>query len=207
VFGVLLLVGQPFLASQVSAQDKTIDDEKIEKLEQLIEAQQKQIGAQQKQLEYMQQELNQLKKTATDAKAEAEAAKSVAEASEKRIDVISSAKAKNEVQASTEKVVTSAGGERTKLSISGWVNRAVNIVDDGKDTDAYFVDNDNAESRVNFAGTAKVTDDLTLGSMIELTIAPNKAGNVNQEDQDVDNVFEQRITEATLDSKRFGKLS
>jgi ABC-type sulfate transport system permease component len=30
VMVALLLVGQPFLASQVSAQDKTIDDEKIE---------------------------------------------------------------------------------------------------------------------------------------------------------------------------------
>ena len=39
----------------------------------------------------------------------------------------------------------------------------MNIVDDGKDTDAYFVDNDNSESRVRFVGTAKVTDDLTLG--------------------------------------------
>jgi len=200
VFVVLLLAVQPFLVNQVSAQEKTVDGEKIERLERLIRAQQQQ-------LESLQQQLNELKQTATDAKAEAEEAKSVAEASEKRVDVISTAKAKNEVQASTEKVVTSAGGERTKLSISGWVNRAVNIVDDGKDTDAYFVDNDNAESRVNFAGTAKVTDDLTLGSMIELTIAPNKASNVNQEDQDVDNVFEQRITEATLDSKRFGKLS
>jgi predicted porin len=106
-----------------------------------------------------------------------------------------------------EKVVTTGGGERVKLSISGWVNRAVNIVDDGKDTDAYFVDNDNAESRVKFAGTAKVTDDLTLGSVIELTIAPNKASDVNQEDQETGDIFEQRITEATLDSKRFGKLS
>jgi hypothetical protein len=31
-----------------------------------------------------------------------------------------------------EKVVTSNGGERVKLAISGQVNRAVNIVDDGK---------------------------------------------------------------------------
>lgn len=199
VFVLLLFAFQPFLVSQVSAQEKTVDGEKIERLEQLIKAQQKQ-------LEYMQQQLNELKQTAADAKAEAEEAKSVAEASEKRVDVVSTPKA-TDVQAPAEKVVTSGGGERAKLAISGWVNRAVNIVDDGKDTDAYFVDNDNAESRVNFAGTAKVTDDLTLGSMIELTIAPNKASDVNQEDQEVDNIFEQRITEATLDSKRFGKLS
>jgi hypothetical protein len=43
--------------------------------------------------------------------------------------------------------------------------------------------------------------------MIELTIAPNKASNVNQEHQETGDIFEQRIVEATFDSKRFGKLS
>jgi hypothetical protein len=108
--------------------------------------------------------------------------------------------------APADKVVTS-GEDRVKLSISGMVNRAVNVVDDGKDTDAYFVDNDNAESRVTFTGTAKVDDDLTLGSVIELTIAPDKAGDVNQNDKEPGDVFEQRKAEVFLDSKRFGKLS
>jgi len=172
--------------SQIKSPAKDADKE-VERLERLIKEQQQQ-------LESLQQQVNQSKKTAAEAQTEAKEARSVAE------------EAKTTVQAPVKKVVTS-GQERVKLSISGWVNRAVNIVDDGKDTDAYFVDNDNAESRVRFAGTAKVTDDLTLGSMIELTIAPNKASDVNQEDQEIDNIFEQRITEVTLDSKSFGKLS
>jgi predicted porin len=188
VFVLLLFVFQPFVVSQLSAQEKTVDTEKIEKLEKLIKAQQQQ-------LEYLQQQVNQLKKTTGDAHTHAKEAKSVAE------------EAKMKAQATTGKIVTSGGGERVKLAISGQVNRAVNIVDDGKDTEAYFVDNDNSESRVRFDGTAKVTDDLTLGSMIELTIAPNKAGNLNQNNQEKNNIFDQRITELTLDSKRFGKLS
>ena len=48
---------------------------------------------------------------------------------------------------------------------------------------------------------------MTLGTTIELTIAPNKAGEVSQVNQETNNNFDQRITEATLDSKRFGKLS
>ncbi|MEN8692641.1 MAG: porin, partial [Desulfobacterales bacterium] len=72
---------------------------------------------------------------------------------------------------------------------------------------AYFVDNDNSESRVNFVGTAKIDDDLTLGSRIELTIAPNKASNVDQNNEEAGDVFEQRWTEVSLDSKRFGKIS
>ena len=87
------------------------------------------------------------------------------------------------------------------------MSRAVNVVDDGKDTEAYFVDNDNSESRVNFVGTAKINEDLTLGSRIELTIAPNKASNVDQNTEETGDVFEQRWTELSLSSKRFGKVS
>jgi predicted porin len=199
VFIVLLLAFQPYLVSQVSAQEKTADAEKIERLERLIRVQQQQ-------LELLQQQINELKQTASDAQTEAKEAKSVAEDIESRVDQAATAKAAD-AEAPAEKVVTSGGGERTKLSINGFVNRMVNIVDDGKDTDAYFVDNDNAESRVNFVGTAKVNDDLTLGGRIELAIAPNKSGNVNQRDQEIDNIFSQRWTEASLLSKRFGKLS
>ena len=139
------------------------------------------MRAQQKQLEIQQQQLEAQRKLLQELQTQIDSL--AKDTDDKFKSVAQEDKAK--VKAPVDKVVTSGGGERTKLSISGWVNRAVNIVDDGKDTDAYFVDNDNAESRVNFAGTAKVTDDLTLGSMIELTIAPNKASNVNQEDQEL----------------------
>ncbi len=199
IFVVLLLAAQVFFAGTVAAQEGSVDAKTIERLERLIKEQQQQ-------LESLQQQVNQLKKTATDAQTEAKEARSVADDTKSRVNQISTAKA-TDVQAPTEKVVTSGGGERVKLAISGQVNRAVNIVDDGKDTEAYFVDNDNSESRVRFDGTARATDDLTLGTRIELTIAPNKAGGVSQVDKETNNVFDQRITEAILDSKRFGKLS
>jgi predicted porin len=105
-----------------------------------------------------------------------------------------------------EKVVTSGGGERVELAISGHVNRMVNIVDDGGGTETYFVDNDNSESQVRFVGTAQPNEDLILGTTIELSIAPNKSGNVDQLDQETNNIFDQRKAEVTLESKRFGKL-
>jgi cell division protein FtsB len=187
IFVVLLLAVQVFFVSTVAAEEGAVDSEKVERLERLIKEQQEQ-------LESLQKQVNQLKKTATEAQTEDKEAKTVAE------------EAKTTVQEPVEKAVTS-GQERVKLAISGWVNRAVNIVDDGKSTDAYFVDNDNSESRVRFVGTAKATDDLTIGSTIELSIAPNKAGEVDQNDQETNNVFDERIVEATLDSTRFGKLS
>jgi hypothetical protein len=184
---LLLLATQVFFVRTVAAEEKSVDAETIERLERLIKEQQQQ-------LESLQQQLNELKKAATEAQTEAEEAKSVAE------------EAKMTAEAPIKKVVTS-GQERVKLAISGQVNRAVNIVDDGKSTDVYFVDNDNSESRVRFVGTARATDDLTIGSKIELSIAPNKAGEVDQNNQETNNVFDQRWTEVSLDSKRFGKLS
>ncbi|MGD8258330.1 MAG: hypothetical protein PVH56_12240 [Desulfobacterales bacterium] len=203
IFIVLLLAAQVFSVNTVGAEEESVDAKTIERLERLIKDQQQQ-------LESLRQQVNQLKKNAVDAQTEAkeakEAAKDVAEDMERRVDISRTARIALD-QPPGEKVVTSGGGERMKLSINGFVNRAVNIVDDGKNTEAYFVDIDDAESRVNFVGTARATDDLTLGTRIELAIAPNKSGNVNQNEQEIDNIFEQRWTEASLLSKRFGKLS
>ena len=77
----------------------------------------------------------------------------------------------------------------------------------GKTTDAYFVDNDNAESRVGFLATAKINDDLTIGSKLELTLAPDKAGSINQNNKEAGDVFEQRWASVAAESKRYGKLS
>ncbi len=198
-FIVLLLTVQVLFAASVAAEEGSVDAQTIERLEQLIKAQQQQ-------LEVLQQQVNELKQTVADAQTEAKEAKSAAE--DVKIPASPSATAKSaDVQASGDKVVTSDGGERVKLAISGWVNRMVNLVDDGKSTDAYFVDNDNSESRVRFDGTASATDDLTLGATLELSIAPNKSGEIDQNIQEKNNIFDERIVETTLDSKRFGKLS
>ena len=206
---IALLVFQQFLASTVSAQEKTIDAKSIERLEQLIRAQQQQ-------LEYLQQQLNELKQTAAPAQPEVTEEKPVAAeagiAAEPPAEKAATPEHWGEwapvadVEPPDPKVVTSSQ-EQVKLSIYGMVNRAVNVVDDGKSTDAYFVDNDNSESRVGFLGTAQINDDLTVGSKIELTIAPDKAGNVNQNDTEAGDVFDQRWAAVAAESKRYGKLS
>jgi predicted porin len=161
----------------------------VNELKQVIETQQKQLNTLQEQLAEQGKLIQQLlaKEPAPAAKVETEGT------------IAASAAPK-------DKLVTS-GEDRVKLSISGHVSRAVNVVDDGKESEAYFVDNDNSESRVNFVGTAKINEDLTLGSRIELTIAPNKASNVDQNNEEAGDVFEQRWTDISLASKRFGKIS
>jgi predicted porin len=203
-----LLLVQSFLANQVSAQEKTLDTKKIERLEQLIRAQQQQ-------LEYLQQQLNELKEAAATAQPGEKETTSVAEeekAAEPPAEKVVTPDHWEkwapvaDVAPPDPKVVTSSQ-EQVKLSIYGMVNRAVNVVDDGKTTDAYFVDNDNSESRVGFLGTARINDDLTVGSKIELTIAPDKAGDVNQNNTEAGDVFDQRWAAVAAESKRYGKLS
>ena len=179
------------------------DAEKMQELQRVIDAQQKQLEAQQKQLDAQRQLLQGLQKQMESMVKDADTEKLPVAAEN---PAVKPEVASTKVPSSDKKIVTS-GQERVKLAISGQVNRAVNIVDDGKDTEAYFVDNDNSESRVRFDSTARGTDDLTLGTRIELSIAPNKAGGVSQVDKESNNDFDQRITEAILDSKRFGKLS
>lgn len=197
-------IGLVCVVTQTQAQDA----QKIDRLEQLIKAQQQQ-------LEFLQQQLNELKQTAAKAQSEAKAAKPVAKEASKTAQqpvekIVTPERWEKWAPVADvhpdANVVTSAQGQ-IKLSIYGMVNRAVNIVDDGKDTDAYFVDNDNAESRVGFLGTAKINDDLTVGSKLELTIAPDRAGDVNQNDKEAGDVFDQRWASVGLESKRFGKLS
>jgi len=155
------------------------DAQTVERLERLIKEQQQQ-------LESMQRQLDQLKQTADEAKSTAEEAKTT-------------------VQAPVEKGVTS-GQERVKLAISGQVHRAVNLIDDGKNTDLYFVDSDASNTRVRFVGTAKATDDLTIGSRLEIAATSNESSQVNQNNEDSGDFFNVRWADVTLASKSYGKL-
>jgi len=105
-----------------------------------------------------------------------------------------------------EQVVTS-GQKRVRLAISGQVNRAVNVADDGKNTAAYFVDSASSNTRVRFVGTAEATEDLTIGSRLELSLAPNESSEVSQDNEESGDYSDQRWAEISLASKRFGKLS
>ena len=199
LFVGMLFAAQVFYAVVAEAQDA----QKIEKLERLIRKQQQQLESMQRQLDQLKQagkeRLDRLEQAAEEAQKEAEGAKSLAEAEEHKTE-------ERGHPAPPPETITS-GQKRVKLAISGQVNRAVNIADDGKDTQAYFVDNDASNTRVRFVGTAKATDDLTIGSKIELAIAPNESSEVNQDNEESGDFFDQRWAEISLDSKRFGKLS
>jgi hypothetical protein len=55
-----------------------------------------------------------------------------------------------------------------KLTVSGQVNRGVLFVDNGDTSDIFHVDNDNSSTRLRFVGTGTLTEDVTVGSQIEV---------------------------------------
>jgi hypothetical protein len=188
IYGVaLFLAAQGVLSAPVRAEPVTVDSKTIERLENLI-------NTQQKQLEALQEEVNQLKQATTAAQSQANEAKTIADA------------AKATVQAPADKVVTS-GQERVKLVISGQIDRAINVADDGESTKIYFVDNDASNSRVRFVGTAKVDDDVTIGSRLEIAFAPNESSDVSQNNEESGNFIDERYADLSLASKRFGTLA
>jgi hypothetical protein len=192
-----------------SAQPVNIDAKTLKKLQETIEQQQLLLQKQSQELKSQSEMLNSLQKQVNDLSNKAsEAQNNAVRATYKAEDAADHAnKAKEAALAGTQRVATS-GQENVKLSISGQVNRAVNMVDDGDNTKAYYVDNDASNSRIRFIGTAKVTDDLTLGSRIEFAIAPNESSTVTQGNEGGDeNFLQDRWAEVSFDSKSYGKLS
>lgn len=200
---LVLTVGRAF-AQPVSIEAKTLKklQETIEQQQLLLQKQTQELKSQSEMLNSLQKQVNDLSNKASEAQTQAVQAKSKAD-----MAVDTANKATEAAQATAQREVTS-GQERVKLAVSGQVNRAVNMVDDGDNTKAYFVDNDASNSRIRFIGTAKMTEDLALGSRIEFAFAPNESSTVTQGNEGGDeNYIQGRWAEVSLDSKSYGKLS
>jgi predicted porin len=105
----------------------------------------------------------------------------------------------------TEPVVSSSQA-KVKVSLSGQVNRAINIANDGKSTKAYFVDNDVSNSRVRVLGLANYNDDIRLGGLLEVAFSPNNSSDVSQDNEDAGDLIDVRRAETGVDSRRFGRI-
>lgn len=204
----VLTVSLVLSVGTASAQPVNIDAQTLKKLQETIEQQQllmqrqsQELKAQSEMLNALQKQVNDLSNKASEAQTQAVQAKSKAD-----MAVDTANKATEAAQATAQREVTS-GQERVKLAVSGQVNRAVNIADDGKNTAAYYVDNDASNSRVRFVGTAKMTDDLTLGSRLEVAFAPDESSQVSQNNESPGDFINERWAEVSLASKSYGKIS
>ena len=156
------------------------DPAMIDELKQLVRQQQQQIEAQAKALEDLQRRIEGMEQT--------------------QDEIITSAASK--------KTVTS-GEDNISLELSGQVNRGVLFIDDGEQTDTFYVDNDNSSTRFRLVGKGQVTEDFSIGSLIEVQMESNSTADVNQNNNGSvgGGSFTERKLEFYLDSKRFGRLA
>ena len=162
--GAALILSLP---AAINAQPIVVDPKLLQQLQETIQQQQEQLRKQAQQLQAQSEMLKSLQTQINDLKQPPILQPIVAAAAPK-----------------TEPPATiTSGGDRIKLSISGQVDRAVNITNDGYSTNVYHVDNDASNSRVRLIGTAKMSDDLTLGTKIEVAVAPDESSLVSQSNQ------------------------
>lgn len=95
------------------------------------------------------------------------------------------------------------------LTLSGHINRAVQMRDNGMESGVLHVTNNLSRTRVRWIGKGKINDDLTVGTKIELGNQSAISSNQDLGDNgDVNGVaaLDERHVEFTITSKTLGKL-
>jgi hypothetical protein len=102
------------------------------------------------------------------------------------------------------------GNRVVSLQVYGQVNKALLIFDDGVDSDAFIVDNDQSGSRVGFTGKASIKPGWTAGYTLEFDFQDAASDKVNQLDlngDDPDDEIKIRHNYFFIESERYGRIS
>lgn len=179
----LLTVTPPALAAP-QAPNQAALQRQLDQLQQLLKQQQQTIDALQQQVQQLQGQQTQSQQAVQDVNKKVEETR----------------------QAVAQQPVVQPGRKNVKLALSGFIDRAVNIAADGKNTKAYFVDNANANSRFRLDGTYEPTKDTTVGATIEVAVRPNNSTQVSQTDENPGDSFDERKVEGYVKNKTLGDL-
>lgn len=110
--------------------------------------------------------------------------------------------------AELEAGVARKGNRAVSLEVSGLVNQALMVWDDGGERNAYVVTNDNARTRLRFVGTAAIASGWKAGYRLELGVKASNSKLVNQRDDldRRDHAIDIRDSIWFLQSERLGTL-
>ncbi|MGL4398064.1 MAG: porin [Hyphomicrobium sp.] len=84
--------------------------------------------------------------------------------------------------AELEATTARKGNRKVSLEVSGQVNEAILFWDDGGESNAYVVTNDNSRSRFRFKGKAKINGEWEAGYLIELGVRSANSKRFTQDD-------------------------
>lgn len=173
----VLLTGQAHASGSAA-----IDNDMLNELKRMIEAQQAQIDQQAAELAALKEQL---------------AGNSEALA----------AKADKEALGDTDRMVTSSFAN-VNVGLYGHLNRAMLFVDNGDSSKWFPVDNSNSQSRLGLRATVDTTLGWQFGGLFEYGIASNASSAVNSENTtDNGDNFILRWAEVSFKHDRYGKLS
>src|SRR5262245_20960932 len=114
--------------------------------------------------------------------------------------------------AELEATTARKGNRKVKLEISGHINEAVMFWDDGFESNAYQVTNDNARSRFRFKGEAAIADDWKAGYLLEIGVRSANSKRFTQDNDEGDDTatdvgLDVRHAYWFVDSKKYGRVS
>ena len=93
-----------------------------------------------------------------------------------------------------------------EAATSGQVNRAIMFVDDGQDSESFFVDNQNSNTRFRFVGSENITESLTAGLLLEVGLVSNASSGVSMDNRDTKFKLQERHMDIFTQGK-LGKVS
>lgn len=102
--------------------------------------------------------------------------------------------------------VLGTGNDRFRLTLSGHINRSINTVDDGNDTRSYFVDNENASTRVRILGETAEYEGWKALSLFEFEYLSNRSLTVNQLNQSGNEQISRRLLDVGISNNDFGSV-
>jgi predicted porin len=112
--------------------------------------------------------------------------------------------------AELEATTARKGNRKVSLTISGWVNEAVFLWDDGTERNAYVGTNSLEQSRFKFVGEAQIAPGYSAGYTLEIGVqgaASNKWDQTTPNASSSANMLTVRKSNWWLKSKDFGKLT
>jgi predicted porin len=114
--------------------------------------------------------------------------------------------------AELEATTARKGNRKVSLEISGQVNEAIMFWDDGFESNANIVTNDNSRSRFRFKGEAKILDGFKAGYLIEIGVRDHNSKRFTQDndegnDNPADVGLDVRHSYWYLDSRDVGRIS
>lgn len=174
------------------AQSAAVDSQLLQQLQETIRQQQRQLEQQAEQIRAQAAVLQQLQQQVGALQVGQPAVTATAGPSEQL--------------AKPSPTLVRSGNDTIRLSLSGHINRAVNVVNDGDRTNLYHVDNNADNTRIRLVGTARVSDDLTLGSRLEFAVSADDSSIVSQDNQVPGSFINTKFAEVSLRSKSFGTL-